>query len=376
MFKKKKQNDEVEAASTTVTEETLSELAILVTEEDRTGSDIMRMSDFYSIAMEDMSRELINTDGIITVRELPIADISTVNNAIRSVGVFSSPEFDLVPDFASLPEDIREQYKAGKLVLGESKQVSGNIRAVLVDAKTKTRIKDVTLKKVERTDVTAEISQNMLTQMQLRQISDKLDHMISEQEYLIDFSRNQAIVRPFLDARDNILMAQYQTSAVARRNYLLKASGFLRTAINSVYVDMNTIENNLAKEAHKKWFQRINRKSIDSNISRLASDTMVVTRYVGLQIQVFHHLKDSEGKRAVLEGYHANIERLFQNGVIDPNLSLALWIHENIEYTDDNRDCWYYLEEKMKPMLNKAYNKIESGEVYILTGDDYYGKEN
>ena len=81
--------------------------------------------------------------------------------------MFRSPEFDLVPDFSSLPKDIQDKYKAGELILGESKQVEGNIRSVLVDAETKVRVKDVTLKKVEHTDASTEISRNMLNQMQL-----------------------------------------------------------------------------------------------------------------------------------------------------------------------------------------------------------------
>lgn len=62
---------------------------------------------------------------------------------------FCSPKFDLVPDFASLPKDILEKYKAGKIVLGDSKQVEGNIRAVLIDVETKQRVKDVTLKSLK-----------------------------------------------------------------------------------------------------------------------------------------------------------------------------------------------------------------------------------
>lgn len=80
-----------------------------------------------------------------------------MNETIRAGGVFRSPEFDLIPDFASMPKDIQEKYGTGKLILGESEQVDGNIRAVLVDTDTKVRVKDVTFKKVEKTDVTNDI---------------------------------------------------------------------------------------------------------------------------------------------------------------------------------------------------------------------------
>ncbi|WP_026507227.1 hypothetical protein [Butyrivibrio sp. MC2013] len=83
---------------------------------------------------------------------------------------------------------------------------------------------------------------------------------------------------------------------------------------------------------------------------------------------------DGISNRNTLDTYHARINRLFENGKVDANKSLALFIHENIEYSADNRDCWYYLEAKMKPMMMKAYEKIGTGDVYILTGEEQYGE--
>ncbi len=372
MFGRKKKNEDLENQNNRAIEtvEESHEIAILVTDEDKIGSDVMKMSDFFSVALQGMSKELLSSDGIISIEDIPLSDLSIVNEAIQAVGVFRSQEFDLVPDFSSLPNDIKEKYKAGKLVLGESRQVEGNIRAVLVDAETKKRVKDVTLKKIEHNDASAEISRNMLNQMQLRQISEKLEYMISEQSYLIDFTRNQAIIRPFLDARDNILKAQEQTSYNDQKHYLVKAADSLQSAINSVYVDMNTIEGHLAEEANKKWFQRINRKSIDAQISRLITDTMVLTKYVGVQMQVYHHLGDALSTKSVLETYRGNINRFFEKGIVASDKTLALFIHENVEYSEDNMDCWYYMEERMKPMLDSAYDKLEAKNIYVIVGGD------
>lgn len=169
MFGRKKYSDEKEHEPEIVVEadQPGHEVMILVTDEDKTGSDVMKMSDFFSIALQGMSKELVSSETLITVDDLPLSDLGIINEAIQAVGVFRSPEFDLVPDFSSLPKDIQDKYKAGELILGESKQVEGNIRSVLVDAETKVRVKDVTLKKVEHTDASTEISRNMLNQMQL-----------------------------------------------------------------------------------------------------------------------------------------------------------------------------------------------------------------
>ena len=368
--RKKKPNDMGQEIVRNESIQHRNEITILVTDEDKTGSDVTKMSDFFSVALQDMSKELVSPDSLISIDELPISNLSAVNEAIQTIGAFRSPEFDLLPDFSALPKDIQEKYKSGKLILGESKQVEGNIRAVLVDAETKERVKDVTLKKVERIDSSGEISRNMLNQMQLRQISQKLDYMMSEQSYLIDFSRNQTIIKPFLDARDSILQAQGQIELTEQKLYLTKASESLKSAINAVYVDMNTLEGDIAVEANRKWFQITNRKKIDACISRLAADTMILTKYVGMQMQVYFYLGDSLSSQNVLDGYRSNMHRFFEKGVISSDKTLALFIHENVDYTEDNKDCWYYMEERMKPLLESEYDNIEAKTVIVITGGD------
>ena len=370
--KKNRENNNSDGNMVKNFEDASQEILILVSEEDKTGSDVMQMSDFFSLALHGMSKELVKSEVGISINELPVADLNIINDAIKTVGVFRSHEFDLIPDYASLPKDIRDKFNTGELALGESRQVEGNIRAVLVDAETKNRVKDVTFKKVENTDATAEITRDMLNQMQLKQISAKLDYMISEQSYMIDFVRNQAIIRPFLDARDNILKAQEQITYSEQRVYLLKAADSLQSAINAVYVDMNTIEGHLAEEVNKKWFQRLNRNNIDKQISRLMDDTMVVTKYVGMQMLVYHYLGDRSSSRNVIDTYRGNINRFFEKGIVSSDKSLALFIHENVNYNENNMDCWYYMENRMKPLLDSAYDRIESKTVYVISGGEEY----
>lgn len=346
-------------------------IQILVTREDKTGNDIMRMSDFFESAVHQLSRELMNeNEDSIIVNELPIADFELVNDALQVMGAFCSPEFDLVPDFSSLPKDILKKFKAGELVLGDSKQVDGNVRAVLVDVETNSRVKDVTLKKLARTDQTASITRDMVTQMQLRQISEKIDYLESEQAYLIEFARNQAIIRPFLDARDYILSAQNAKNKVEQKEYLDKASEKMITAINAVYVDITTIESELAKDGKRSWYKRFIRSNLDKQIERITRDMQVVTRYVGIQLQVLHHLGRIEEKKNVMEKFNRRVSRFFENGVVAADQSLALFIHGNIEYTDKNMDSWYNFEKQMEPLIESAYDNLDTKDVYVLTTEE------
>lgn len=356
--------------NTSVAHSSKRDIQILVSDEDKMGNDIMKMSDFFSVALQGMANEIVSNQNYMQVNYLPIADISMLNEALRTVGFFRAPEFDLIPDFASLPKEIKEGYENGKYILGESKQVDGNLRAVLVDAETKVRVKDVTFKQVEKTDITSEISQNMLMQMQLRQISDKLKLLESEQSYLIDFTRNQAIIRPFLDARDDIRTAQQRVDEEKQREYLKLATQKLQSAINAIYVDINTIEGYLSEEAKKKWFLRLSRGNIDKQIARFTKDLQIVTKYVGLQMQVCHYLGDTERAKDVLCSYQGVINRLFIKGVVSPDKSVALLIHENIDYDKNNLDCWYNMEAEIKPMIEKTLERIESKELYIVTMED------
>lgn len=343
---------------------------ILVKDEDKTGTDIMKMSDFFSQAVQNLSHELTFSSGNIAVRELPISNLAIINNALQITGMFRSSTFDLVPDFAALPKGLQEKYKLGKLVLGESKQVDGNLRAVLVDAETNQRVKDITLKRVQRGDAASELSRDMITQLQLRQISNKLEFMGAEQSYLIDFTRNQSMLRPFLDARDFLLSAQNAADESTQRKNLENAAERMQTAINAVYVDLTTIEGELAKEGKKPWYRRLNRSNIDMQISRLVQDMEVVTRYIGVQLQIFHHLGKDDEKRVLIDVYKARINRFCEKGVVDVNKSLALFIHENIRYSDSNMNEWYYFEKDVNKLLTAPYEKDAEKDLYVLTVEE------
>ena len=121
MFGKKKEKQQTENMVSEVNERTAIE--ILVTEEDKTGSNIMCMSDFFDIAVHQMSNTLVCAKNNLEMNVLPVSDLSVVNNALQTVGAFCSPKFDLVPDFASLPKDILEKYKAGKISIHVYKSI-------------------------------------------------------------------------------------------------------------------------------------------------------------------------------------------------------------------------------------------------------------
>jgi hypothetical protein len=232
------------------------EVHILVTEEDKTGEDILAMSDFFDGYVQQLT-EAIRTNAVTTyVPSIPIADIGILGEVVQRAEVISQGPTQLLPDFDSLPKDIRQKIKDGVYKVGESKQVDGNLRAVIVD-ETGTRVKDVTLKEVNINPGAFEASRIITNQLQMRQIYAKLDAIQEMQSFQIARDRDRDIKVPFLDACYYILKAQGENCTDAERiEYLKKAADKLFSAVNSVYTDLSTSTEHMLKLTRFPIFQR------------------------------------------------------------------------------------------------------------------------
>ena len=115
-----------------------------------------------------------------------------------------------------------------------------------------------------------------------------------QQSYQIERDRDRDIIVPFLNARDYILRVQTGGSFKENRENLIKASDELTRAINSLYSDMETSARSLDRLTKFPIFQI--KPLIQKRISFLTQDLQLVTKYVGVQMQVFEYL-DESGKR-------------------------------------------------------------------------------
>ncbi len=123
-----------------------SELRILVTDADTNGYEISKMSDFMGLYAQQLTRSLSESSFVEVVSSIPIADIGIINDVVQQATVIARDNITLVPDFDSLPSGIKEKLKQGLYSVGDSKQVDGNLRAVIVD-ENGVRVKDITLKR-------------------------------------------------------------------------------------------------------------------------------------------------------------------------------------------------------------------------------------
>lgn len=344
-----------------------NEVRILVTKEDKTGENILAMSDFFGGYVQQLT-DAIRTNAVTAhVPSIPVADIGIIGEVVQRAEVISQGATQLLPDFDSLPKDIRQKLKDGIYKVGESKQVDGNLRAVIID-ETETRVKDVTLKEVNINPGTLEASRSITNQLQMRQIYAKLDAIQEIQSFQIARDRDRDIKVPFMDARYYILKAQGENCTdKERKESLKKAADKLLSAVNSVYTDLTTSTEHMLKLTRFPIFQR--KDQILSYIGFLSEDIQVATKFVGLRMQVLDYLGDTDGAQIEMSRYQRVMTDFFTKALPNIGYSAAALIHLNYPYSVENRDCWYQLSEDLKPALEMKKDK-EKEHIYLVSVED------
>ena len=345
-------------------------LAILITEEDKTGRDIAKMSNFFDGYIQSLSTQIYTTSTVEIFDTVPVADLGIINEVATYAEALMQGKYGYLPDFDSLPIEIRQNLKKGIYTIGESRQVEGNMRAVILD-ENGVRIKDITLKKIVNDPGTMDMARNLANQVQLRQINAKLGVIQDLQSYQIDRDRDRDIVVPFLNARDYILRAQMSHSIEEQKTYLLKASDELTKAINSLYTDMDTTSKWLSRLTMFPIFQPT--PLIHGHISRLTQDLQLATKYVGVQMQVFDYIGERENAMLELDKYRM-VMRDFSDKSIGRGKSALTLMQEHSPYDESNKDCWHKLSVDMRPFLQIEQNPLE--ELYLVSAEDIHEEEN
>ena len=345
-------------------------LCILITDEDKTGRDIAKMSNFFDGYITALSTQINSSTSIEAVHDLQVADIGIINEALHHAEAITSGKYSFLPDFDSLPLDIRQKLRKGIYTVGESRQVEGNMRAVILD-ENGVRVKDITLKKVLNDPGSLETARNMANQMQLRQINAKLSVIQELQSYQLERDRDRDIIVPFLNARDYILRAQTVSSLEERNSNLSQAAKELTQAINSVYAEMQTTV---------KWLDRLTMfpifqitPLIHRQINYLTQDLQLATKYVGVQMQVFDHLGSAESAMLELKKYRRVMDDFISLPVGRRNKTAISLMQDYSPYDAQNIDCWYNLANDMKPFLQLDDSSIEA--VYLISAEDVHDEE-
>lgn len=157
-------------------------IVIFKTDADKYGRDITLMSDFFDGYVQQMALSIKDQSNLEVIQDIPVASIGIINDAIHQASVVLKGNITLLPDFDGLPVGIKDKLKKGIYTVGESKQVDGNLRAVILDEEG-VRVKDITLKRVISNPGNVETVRSIGNQMQMRQIYAKLADIQEFQTY-------------------------------------------------------------------------------------------------------------------------------------------------------------------------------------------------
>lgn len=349
-------------------------LVIFKTDADIYGTNITAMSNFFDNYVQEMTLAICESEGLQIASDIPITDLGIIGDVINQADIITKGNVTLLPDFDNLPSEIRTKLKKGIYSVGESKQVDGNLRAVILD-ENGVRVKDITLKKVLNDAGNIETMRSIGNQLQMRQIYAKLSDIEEFQTYQIERDRDRDIIVPFLDARSLVLEAATKDSIEERAQMLKEADGRIRTALNSVYRDIETTSNNFVKRINIPFLGF--GKQINTYMNYIADDLQIATKYVGTRMQILEYLGERKTAKIVLQQFNHKMLDFIEQPITRKGLSAATLMQDYFPYNTDNMDYWYKFAKEMKSAIKSSMKQLEletkdfnDKEVYIISVED------
>ena len=356
--------------------EEIKPINIFVTHEDRVGDDITKMSDFFEVYISSMMTELKSQPGIEMNNSLKIVnDTSILQNISSEIkNIFQKENVTLISDLEKLPWDVREKLKTGEYCIGKSRQVDGNLRAVIVN-ENNVRVKDITLKRISNNNINTQMITSIINQMQIQQIFTKLTSIEEFQTYQIETDRNSRMIRPFLDARDYAIKAENTNNKEKKTKLLEKAEEKVTSALNEVYLDLNTTKDEFIKSVKVNPGLNLGNNT-DKFMKLLLSDIQLITKYTGVKMQLLEYLGENNMSKKVLEKYLNTIHSLISEPTENMGgQSVMMVLHDYFPYNEKNLDSFYYFTKDMRNIIKENILQLESNnknteEIYIISAED------
>ena len=315
-------------------------LNIFTEEEDKKGTDLLSMSDFFGVFIGKIETEM-GADTAWEVFHNIEGLIGEITAAIKG-GFDISKMGMLVADYSHFSQEIIDGLKKGIYHVGQSKEVNGNFRPAILDEKGHL-VKFFTLKKaVNPSSVLSDIS-TLSMQTSLQKISSQLEDIGRDVKAMIDFSRREALSNKFIYARDRIMNAA-TSFGEEREHYLKEADTYLMEGLTDLYSDVIAQAKALAEV--KGSFASI--KAIDSILSYINEDMQMIPRYVGMRVYLLNYRGKADDANRILGEYRYHLQTLSERKLGDGKYTALELIHKNYPYGKDNVDFWL---EKPKQML-------------------------
>lgn len=340
--------------------------------EDRNGTDLLTMSNFFDFFIDDLSdainsfyqwEQVVNFDALFGRLTTAIKTGFDIND----MGI-------MIADYSHFNKDIINGLKKGIYHIGESKEVEGNMRPAILD-KDEHIVKWFTMKKaVNPKEILSNVS-SLSMQNSLRQISAELNDINQELKYEIEFTRRQALSLPFINARTKILNAVNNPKNEIK--YLEQAESYLIEGLNSLYADIDAEVKQLSSSDFKPTPLKIkelfqgNLKCIDNILGRINEDMLMIPKYVAVEFYLLQHMERYDDVKDVLGQYKYHLEKITNTILPNSEHTAAEIIHELYPYQKNNRDFWLEMPQETISALNSLQTLIESKnhEVFLIETD-------
>lgn len=350
-------------------------LSILRSEADKTGRDIALMSDFMGDGLRILAGRNAKKSSSLAV-ELPVTAFGAIHDVLSIGEAIIGAEYSWIPDFDSLPKDIRQKLDKGIYTIGESRQVEGNHRAVILD-ENDVRIKDVTLKQIKNEPSCDMAYRDLLTQIKLQQISSTLEDIAEMQAYQIQRDRDADITVPFLNARDLILEAENEDDPQRRKELLKRAREGFGGVTNSLCVYLNRDIGLLADRSSrqlplvdKRVTLFLRPKKIREAMGFVLEDLQTLQKTVGLQVQISNVLDDDNMANRTLTQYNDVLLKFCEKPLDSTGRSAAQLMHAYFPYSEGNMDMWRTLRTDILETNNTRKNLADGGTIYLIELED------
>ena len=352
-----------------------NQLVIFKTDIDKYGRDVMAMSDFFDGYVHQMALKLREESSLELVRDLPISNLGIINEVVHHANVVMNRGITLIPDFDSLPNDIKNKLESKLYSIAESKQVDGNLRSVILD-ENGVRIKDITLKKITNKVDNIEIIRNISNQLQMKQIYAKLADIQEFQMYQIEMDRDRDFIVPFLDARSLILESKSRKTEDEQTRLAREADGKIRTALTAIYQNIDTTSKSFAKKVNYPFLQPFG-NPINTYMRFLTDDLQLATKYVGVRMQLLEYIGDNEASKEVLQQYYHVMHDFLTKPLTRKGVTTATLMHDYFPYNKININCWHSFSKEMIPAIELNLEKLKlkdkddvGEEIYIVSLED------
>lgn len=343
-----------------ITVEDNSLLDIFSSENDKKGTDLLQMSNFFDVFMGKIVDEVDTNENWETV-EYYQNFFGQIAAAIKG-GFDISQMGTLVADTSHFSKDVVDGLKNGLYHIGESKEVAGHLRPAILNDKEQL-VKFVTLKRaLNPMEVLSDIS-TLSMQASLKSITAQIEDVGRDVKGISEFVRRESLSNKFIYARDKIMLA-VTSSPEKREQFLIEADTYLMEGLTDLYADINAEATKLTEL--KGPFRSL--KAADELLMHINEDMQMIPRYVGLRVYLFSVRGNDADVNRVLGEYQYQLSNLAERKIGEGKYTALEMVHRYYPYTETDVDFWIEQPQQMLEVLNSYETMIEqtSKEVFYI----------